>query len=537
MKNNLVPFEEKVLAGLVSCGVLENPENSESLRNLEDEPNSENYESQTNLENKIGPNPENLSNPKKSGNLKNLADSEKLKNLGNFLSENKIGAAVSGGADSVSLLLSFSKILEKIGMKNRLKVITVNHGIREKTQTDGDALFVQNLCENLGISCKVVSFAQGEAEKNAEKRGKGLEEAAREMRYKAFYDFIAEKNLSFLCLAHNQNDQTETILMRLLKGSGSEGLGGIPKRRGKIIRPLLDISRVEIESYLVENKISWRTDSTNFENKYARNKIRNVLVPFLDENFAGWKDSVLISGQKAFDDNSFLQKCAENEAKKILKSVENGGGKIVLEWKTFCALDFALQRRIIYLALNKLGFGERFPFRHVKEICGWKNEKLEKKCVLTFEKLKISLKNQNLEFEISENKKNRVSFGYNFVFTDENDFFEYEKMKFYLEKRNGENCDENAKKIFLCVESCGKKCECEVQLPFYVGSFQPGEKIRASDGKLKNISDIFSDWKISESGKCLIPVVRVLSEKSGKFEAATIFGFAADSKNWKVQDL
>ena len=254
MKNNLVPFEEKVLAGLVSCGVLENPGNSESLKNLEDELNSENCESQTSLENQIEPNPENLSNLKKSGNLKNLTNSEILKNLGKFLSENKIGAAVSGGADSVSLLLSLSKSFGKIGMKNRLEVITVNHGIREKTQTDGDALFVQNLCESLGISCKVVSFEQGEAAKNAEKRGKGLEEAAREMRYKAFYDFIAEKNLSFLCLAHNQNDQTETILMRLLKGSGSEGLGGIPKRRGKIIRPLLNISRAEIENYLAEKK-------------------------------------------------------------------------------------------------------------------------------------------------------------------------------------------------------------------------------------------------------------------------------------------
>ena len=535
MKNNLAPFEEKVLAGLISCGVWENLGKSENLRNIEDGLNTENYESQTISENHLEPSPENLSNPKKSENLENIR---------NFLFENKIGAAVSGGADSVSLLLSLSKILEKIGMKNRLEVITVNHGIREKSQTDGDALFVQNLCENLGISCTVVSFKQGEVAKNAEKRGNGLEEAAREMRYNAFYDFIAEKNLSFLCLAHNQNDQTETVLMRLLKGSGSEGLGGIPKRRGKIIRPLLNISRAEIESYLVENKISWRTDSTNFENKYARNKIRNVLVPFLDENFAGWKDSILISAQKAFDDNSFLQKCAEKDFKKILKiekTVENGG-KIALEWKKFCGLDFAVQRRIIYLALNKLGFGERFPFRHVKEICGWKNENPKKKCVLTFEKLKISLKNQNLEFEIlenPENKKNRISFGYNFVFTDENDSFEYEKMKFYLEKRDCGNCEsvKNAKKNFLCVESCGKKCECEVQLPFFVESFQPGEKIKTSDGKMKSISDIFSDWKISESEKCLIPVVRVVSEKSGEFEAAAVFGFVAGSKNWKVNDF
>ena len=479
INKNLAPFEEKVLSGLLACAGAEDQKNLESLEKI------------------------------LSGN------------------ESKIGAAVSGGADSVSLLVSLSKILEKIGKKELLEVITVNHGIREKNQTDGDALFVENLCRKFGISCSVAVFAQGKVLQSAEKRGKGIEEAARQMRYNAFYDFISKKHLAFLCLAHNQNDQTETVLMRLLKGSGSEGMAGIPKVRGKIIRPLLDISRAEIENYLAENKISWRTDSTNFENKYSRNKIRNILVPFLNENFSGWKDSILVSGQKFFDDNLFLQKCAENEARKIMKS---GGGKIILAWEKFCALDFALQRRIIYLALNKVGFGERFPFRHIKEICAWKNGVAEKKCVLTFEKLKIMLKNPNLEIELLENlpsEKKWISYGYNFVFKDENDSFEYEKTKFYLEKQTG---DEN--KIFLCVESCGRKCRHEARLPFFVGSFQPGEKVRACDGKLKNISDVFSDWKIPEASRPSVPVMRIFSGKSVGIEAVAIFGFVLNSKNW-----
>lgn len=451
----------------------------------------------------------------------------------NISKENPLGAAVSGGADSVSLLVSLSGILEETGKKNCLKIITVNHGIREKSETDGDAAYVESLCGNLGVKCETVVFASGKVACESKKRGKGLEEAAREMRYNVFEKFIKSENLAFLCLAHNQNDRIETVLMRFLKGSGSEGLGGIPQVRGKIARPLLEVSRDEIESYLSEKKIGWRTDSTNFENQYARNKIRNVLVPFLDENFSGWKNSVLLAAKKASDDNFFIQKKADEILK---KNLTKGKNLAEIERTAFFSVEPALRRRIVYNVLNKIGFGERFPFKLVEKICLWEKDKDNS---LGFGNLKILLTDEKIIFKNQDaaEKKEAVSSGYNFIFTGKNDFFEFDNLKYYIE--------ENDKKTFLCVERApGKKDEgrsdlfsspekksLEISLPFFVGSAAPGEKIRAADGKFKKISDIFSGWKVAENKRNLIPVVRKIQ---GGIEAVLILGNFFGFPEWKV---
>ncbi len=437
--------------------------------------------------------------------------------------KNPLGAAVSGGADSVSLLASLSEILGKSGKKNCLEIITVNHGIRAKTETDGDAAYVESLCKNLGVKCETVAFAPGDVALESKRRKKGIEEAARGMRYSAFEKFIKSKNLAALCLAHNKNDQTETILMRLFNGSGSEGLGGIPRTRGKIIRPLLEITRDEIETYLKEKKIGWRTDSTNFENQYSRNKIRNVLVPFLNENFSGWKNSVLLSAKKVSDDNFFVQKNADEILEKNLK-IEKNRAEIGRE--AFFSAEPALQRRIIYSVLNKIGFGERFPFKLVEKICLWKKNQ---KNSLAFENLKIILNNEKIIFQnqTAPEEKKTVSFGYNFIFTSKTDSFEFHNVKYYIE--------ENDKKTFLCVENINfektEKVMFEISLPFFVGSAEPGEKIRAADGRLKKISDVFSDWKVPECKRNLIPVVRKIQ---GGVEAVSILGKNFGFPEWKV---
>lgn len=481
---------------------------------------------------------------------------------GKINQKNPLGAAVSGGADSVSLLVSLSKILEHFDKKNCLEVITVNHKIRPKNQTDGDAAFVEELCGKLGVNCTKITFEEGKVAKNAIIRKKGTEEAAREMRYAAFENFIKKKNLCALCLAHNQNDQTETVLMRLFSGSGSEGLGGIPRVRGKIARPLLEIPRAEIEKYLENQKITWRTDSTNFDNHYSRNKIRNVLVPFLDENFSGWKNSVVLSAKKLADDNSFIQKNVEKiledstriKMDKKDKNDEKGiaGKSAEIDAEVFFRLDFALERRIIYSLLNRIGFGERFPFKLVEEICGWKkaaiapvemNEGRNVQKILNFENLKITLADGKLEFENfdgnggkEEKSQKQISSGYQFIFMEESDSFEFEGLKFFIEKKGG--------KTFLCVKNenfpqisqngadCAggaRQAEAKISLPFFVGSAAAGEKIVAADGNDKKISDIFSDWKVPEQERSLIPVVRKIS---GGIEAKAVLGSIFDFSDW-----
>ncbi|MBQ0052338.1 MAG: tRNA lysidine(34) synthetase TilS, partial [Treponema sp.] len=248
-----------------------------------------------------------------------------------------LGVAVSGGADSVSLLLALSRIFSP----DFIKVITVNHGIREKSQTDGDAAFVKDFCKKLGIFCKEKVFEQGQIQKIAEARRKGIEEAARFKRYEAFEDFIKEENLVGLCLAHHQGDVLETVLMRFFNGSGAEGLSGIASRREKYLRPLLEINRQEIESYLVQNNISWCTDSTNSQNDYARNKIRNLLVPFLNENFPQWQEGLVSASEKFQADKLFFEAVVSQKLQKLVK--EQTETEIVLDLDKFCSLDFALK--------------------------------------------------------------------------------------------------------------------------------------------------------------------------------------------------
>ncbi len=144
----------------------------------------------------------------------------------------RVGVAVSGGADSVALLVSLVEIL---GKKN-IFVITVNHNIRPSEESKADADFVFELCKKIGVFCKIAEIERGIVLQTAKIRGGGTEEAARFLRYLEFEKFLKEKSLDFLCLAHTQNDQIETLLMRFLQGSSQ--LSGIARRRGAFCRPL-----------------------------------------------------------------------------------------------------------------------------------------------------------------------------------------------------------------------------------------------------------------------------------------------------------
>ncbi len=150
--------------------------------------------------------------------------SEKLSACGVTLSSPcRIAVAVSGGADSISLLTALFHIMPSDG---RLMAVTVNHNLRPEAETSGDAAFVQDYCASLGIRCLRYDIPRGEILDAVRGRGLSLEEAARDARYACFERFMAENSVDFLCLAHNRNDQLETLLMRFLSGGGVESLSG-----------------------------------------------------------------------------------------------------------------------------------------------------------------------------------------------------------------------------------------------------------------------------------------------------------------------
>ena len=187
-------------------------------------------------------------------------------------------AAVAGGADSVCLLLLLHEMAAELGIK--VFAFHMNHGIRG-AEADRDEQFVMELCERLNIPLTV---AHEKVEEYAAERGLSGEEAGRILRYHHLGETAEKYQCAKIAVAHHEDDDAETVLLNLFRGSGLAGLSGIRPVRENIIRPLLCVSRKEIEEYLNEQELSWCEDSTNKENDYTRNKIRNELLPWVTEN-------------------------------------------------------------------------------------------------------------------------------------------------------------------------------------------------------------------------------------------------------------
>lgn len=191
-------------------------------------------------------------------------------------------AGVSGGADSVCLLLLLYALKSRLDL--RLSVVHVEHGIRGE-ESLADARFVRNLCDRLSVPCKICPV---DVPERAKRLGQSLEEAGRTVRYEIFEGEARalEKRLGGECriaVAHNANDNAETMLYHLARGTGIRGLAGIPPVRGRIIRPLLILERREIEAYLAKRGQDFCRDATNETDLYRRNRIRHRILPEMEE--------------------------------------------------------------------------------------------------------------------------------------------------------------------------------------------------------------------------------------------------------------
>lgn len=202
---------------------------------------------------------------------------ENLKQF-NFKKNTSILLAVSGGEDSVTMLDLFSKYKDMFDLN--LFVCHFNHSLRKEADFD------ENFVKNLSIKYNLKFFSKKEdVEKFSYENKFSTEEGARILRYKFFYEVIESENIDFLATAHNKDDLAETVIMRILRGTGINGLIGITKKRNNIIRPLLDFSKAQIKNYVLENNLKFVQDNTNFLDVYKRNNIRLNLIPKLKKEF------------------------------------------------------------------------------------------------------------------------------------------------------------------------------------------------------------------------------------------------------------
>lgn len=270
--------------------------------------------------------------------LRTIKDHNMLK------SGDKVVVAFSGGVDSTALIYILNSLSKKLKIK--LFAAHLDHMIRGK-DAGLDASFVKKTSNELGIPCHIEKFdVPGFAKQNK----LNLEDAARRIRYEFLERTAAKVGADRIALAHTADDNIETFLMRLIRGTGMKGLEGIPPVRDKIIRPMIQLYRKEIEKYLNSKRIIPKIDRTNFETKYLRNRIRRNLIPALESYNPNIRQSLV----RAIAAANTIQDFVELKAKEAFKDVISlkTTREIRIDIKKFLAIDPVLKGEVLRLAIG-----------------------------------------------------------------------------------------------------------------------------------------------------------------------------------------
>ena len=221
--------------------------------------------------------------------------------------------AVSGGIDSMVMLSLLNE------MNYECVVAHCNFRLRGD-ESDGDEQFVREMCEKMYIPCFVNTF---DTHKFADETGLSIQMAARKLRYDWFYELAEKENCSYIALAHNSDDQVETAILNFARGTGIRGVSGMKPLAGKLFRPLIEVSRADIVQISTEDNIPFHNDSTNATTKYARNKVRHLVIPLLEEINVAAKENILKS-VSYFAETERIMNDYVRRAKEAAMSSSNG---------------------------------------------------------------------------------------------------------------------------------------------------------------------------------------------------------------------
>lgn len=409
-------------------------------------------------------------------------------------------AAVSGGVDSMvmlSLLHAFS-----CGLSYKLHVITVNHNIRPAEETAGDAALVKEYCRKLSVPCTVAELKRNEVAETALERGGGTEEAARFLRYQAFEQAADACGADLVCIAHNRNDRLETVLERFFQGARAGSASGMKQSRGRFFRPLFELTRADIEAYAAENAVPFRTDATNADNSYYRNRIRNELMPLLDSLFPGWDTAVLHGAEK----NALIAAALEKHASAVKAepaAVEDhaavktpAAGKacasVSFDAAQFDALEIAERIEVLYQALYRIGTEKRVPWEMLRSFTEGRTKAEGAGVVLARERGCIIIKKTEQTavdgFYCLVRECGRYSMPWGEILIREDD------------QRVGKNA-------FRAENIENGALSGTFPLPLVIRSRQPSDRIRAKDGGHKEVSKLFSEWHIPDRYQPMLPVL------------------------------
>lgn len=307
------------------------------------------------------------------------------------------------------LLDILNKIRKEQLINFNIYVAHINHMIRE--EASDDEKYVQEYCiknEIQFFSKKIDIISESKKDKRS------TEETGRKARYDFFEEILLKTKSNKIATAHTANDNAETVLMNIIRGSGTSGLKGIqPIRNSKFIRPLIETTRLQIEEYCEQNNLNPRIDKTNKENIYTRNKIRNLLIPYIQKEFnPNIINTLNRLSQISSQENQYLEEVVEDEYKRIVirenliinntseeYNLFNNHKYIEINLKQFNSLKMVIKSRIILYTINKLlGNCQEIELIHIKDIIKLCDNNIGNKFLVPNKKIKIIVKNKKIFF-------------------------------------------------------------------------------------------------------------------------------------------
>ena len=262
----------------------------------------------------------------------------------------RVLCAVSGGADSVCLLAALYRLREKLGFA--LNAAHYNHNLRGE-ESHRDEAFVRELVNDRfpGVELFV---GGGDVAAEAKLRGAGLEETARALRYAFLEETAAVVGCDRIAAAHTADDNAETVLLHLARGTGLQGLTGIAPMRGKLIRPLLTTTRAEVEAFLKENHLPHVEDSTNSDDRYARNRVRHQVMPVLESLYPGFARRLTENAASLREDEAYLSA----QAAKLAEQAEQTGNGLSISASVLADAPRPIALRAVRRLLSELRGGD-----------------------------------------------------------------------------------------------------------------------------------------------------------------------------------
>jgi tRNA(Ile)-lysidine synthase len=401
--------------------------------------------------------------------------------------------AASGGADSTCLLHVLRALAPTLRLD--LHAAHLDHGLRGR-ESEEDRRFVETMCSGLGIPCHTGTLPPG----SLRRKGISLQESAREARYAFLSDVAARTHADRVALGHTADDQAEEVLMRLLRGAGMAGLSGIPARRGIFVRPLLSVTRAEVEAWLAKRGISWREDSSNAGQKYLRNRVRNRLLRDLEAYNPRVREALLREAAILGDEDSFLEELARGRFEE-LAAIQ--GGAVRFDLTRLSSEHPAIQRRLVRLAFERAGGSLRgLTLRHVEAVLGLLGSESPSARV----KLPggMAARRRYGALEVASSEPKRAQFRYELALPGRIELPEAGAALSVWRVEDGEI-------------QAGKDVACfpldRLSWPLIIRSVRPGDSFRPRGlGGTKKLSDLFIDLKVPRDVRRRVPVL----ETSGR---------------------